>query len=248
VLDIGCGWGGLALYLASVADVHVTGVTLAEEQLRVAEARAREAGLSERVTFELRDYREVKETFDRVISVGMLEHVGITHLDEYFMKVRDVLKPGGVAMIHSISGKSPPGITGPFLRKYIFPGGYAPSVSEAMASVERSGLWLLDMEIWRVHYAPTLRNWRYRFMSRRDEVVRMFDERFARMWEFYLAACECAFRYGSSHVFQFQLARERDAMPLHRDYVPEAERRLAAREGQALPAIDAATRRVFAEA
>ncbi|RMH46174.1 MAG: class I SAM-dependent methyltransferase [Alphaproteobacteria bacterium] len=245
VLDIGCGWGGMALYLASVADVEVTGITLSEQQLAVAQARARAAGLEDRVRFELRDYRQLGETFDRVVSVGMLEHVGITHLGEYFMKVRDVLKPDGVALIHSISGKSPPGVTGPFLRKYIFPGGYAPSVSETMLCVERSGLWLLDMEILRVHYALTLRHWRDRFMARRDEVVRMYDERFARMWEFYLAACECAFRYGSSHVFQMQLARERDAMPLTRDYIPEVERALAAREAQAIRQIESATDKVF---
>ncbi|MEL6235221.1 MAG: cyclopropane-fatty-acyl-phospholipid synthase family protein [Pseudomonadota bacterium] len=245
VLDIGCGWGGMALYLASVADVKVTGVTLSAEQLAVAQARAEAAGLSDRVTFELRDYREIKETYDRVVSVGMLEHVGITHLTEYFMKVRDFLKPDGVALIHAISGKSPPGITGAFLRKYIFPGGYAPSVSEAMLAVERSGLWLLDNEILRVHYAHTLRAWRDRFMDRRDEAVAMFDERFARMWEFYLAACECAFLYGSSHVFQFQLARKRDAMPLTRDYIAEEEAALAAREAMALRRIETATDEVF---
>jgi cyclopropane-fatty-acyl-phospholipid synthase len=245
VLDIGCGWGGMALYLASVADVEVLGVTLSAEQLAVAQARAKAAGLQDRVRFELRDYREVTEKFDRVVSVGMLEHVGITHLKAYFMQVRDVLKPDGVALIHSISGKSPPGITGAFLRKYIFPGGYAPSVSESMLCVERSGLWLLDMEILRVHYAHTLRHWRERFMAQREAVVAMYDERFARMWEFYLAACECAFLYGSSHVFQMQLARERDAMPLTRDYIVEEERALAARESRALRHIETATDAVF---
>ena len=157
VLDIGCGWGGMALYLASVADVHVTGVTLAEEQLKVARARAEALGLSDRVTFELRDYREVSETYDRVVSVGMLEHVGITQLDAYFLKVRDCLKPDGLALIHSITSKAPPGVTGPFLRKYIFPGGYAPSMSEAFGSVERAGFWTLDCEVWRLHYAETLK-------------------------------------------------------------------------------------------
>ncbi|MEM9049710.1 MAG: cyclopropane-fatty-acyl-phospholipid synthase family protein [Pseudomonadota bacterium] len=245
VLDIGCGWGGMALYLASVADVEVVGVTLSAEQLSVAQARAEAAGLSDRVRFELRDYREIDETFDRVVSVGMLEHVGITHLTRYFMTVRNVLKPDGVALIHSISGKSPPGVTGAFLRKYIFPGGYAPSVSEAMLSVERSGLWLLDNEILRVHYAYTLREWRKRFMARRAEAVAMYDERFARMWEFYLAACECAFSFGSSHVLQFQLARERDAMPLTRDYITEEETLLAAREARWLGKIESATEEVF---
>ncbi|QDL90930.1 class I SAM-dependent methyltransferase [Paroceanicella profunda] len=247
VLDIGCGWGGMALYLAAVADVEVTGVTLAEEQLKIAQARAKAAGLEDRVTFELRDYRNITETYDRVVSVGMLEHVGVTHLGEYFRKVQDVLKPDGVALIHSISSRTPPSVTGPFLRKYIFPGGYAPSVSEAMRSVEESGLWLLDSEIWRVHYAPTLMHWRQRFMARRDEAVARYDERFARMWEFYLAACECAFRYGDSHVFQFQLGRDRAAMPLHRDYVAGAAATLAAREAEAIPRINAATRSVFGE-
>jgi cyclopropane-fatty-acyl-phospholipid synthase len=247
VLDIGCGWGGLALYLAAAADVEVTGVTLSDAQLAIATARAREAGLADRVRFELRDYREVTEKFDRVVSVGMLEHVGITELPHYFMQVRDNLKPDGVALIHSISGKSPPGITGAFLRKYIFPGGYAPSVSEAVASVERAGLWLLDSEILRTHYALTLMHWRRRFLARRAEVLELYDERFARMWEFYLAACECAFRFGSSHVFQFQLARERDAMPLTRDYIAEEEQMLAAREPRFLRRIEEATARVFSE-
>ncbi len=248
VLDIGCGWGGMALYLAAVADVEVVGVTLAEEQLKVARARAEEAGLSDRVRFELRDYREVRETFDRVVSVGMLEHVGVGHLSEYFIQVRDCLKEDGVALIHSISTKSPPGVTGPFLRKYIFPGGYSPTVSEATAAVERAGLWLLDAEIWRVHYARTLEAWRSRFEARRAEVEKMYDERFARMWEFYLAACECTFDYGSSTVFQFQLGRDRDSMPLHRDYIPVAVRALETREAQMLPRIKDATARVFGEA
>jgi cyclopropane-fatty-acyl-phospholipid synthase len=248
VLDIGCGWGGMALYLAAMADVEVVGVTLAEEQLKIARARAEQAGLSDKVRFELRDYREVREKYDRIVSVGMLEHVGIGHLGEYFIQVRDCLKDDGVALIHSISTKSAPGVTGPFLRKYIFPGGYSPCVSEAAAAVERSGLWLLDNEMWRVHYARTLEAWRHRFEERRADVEKMYDERFARMWEFYLAACECAFDFGSSTVFQFQLARERDAMPLHRDYIPAAARSLEAREAQMVPRIRDATARVFGEA
>lgn len=143
VLDIGCGWGGMALYLAAVADVKVVGVTLAEEQLKVAQARAAHLGLSDRVEFRLQDYRNVTETFDRVVSVGMLEHVGVSHLTEYYLNVRDRLAPDGVALVHSVSSKAPPGITGPFLRKYIFPGGYSPSLSEAFLAVERSGLWTL---------------------------------------------------------------------------------------------------------
>ena len=250
VLDIGCGWGGLGLYIAAVTGARVTGVTLSEEQLAIARARAEAAGLADRCTFELIDYREVEGRFDRIISVGMLEHVGINHLQEYFIKVRDRLKPEGLAMIHSISTKAPPGITGPFLRKYIFPGGYAPSGSEAMLSIERSGLWMLDAEVWRVHYADTLREWRMRFMDVREEVVGDYDMRFARMWEFYLGACEGAFRYGASNVMQWLLARERDAAPLHRDWIGEEEARLARLEAETnAPArIAAATRAAFGEA
>jgi cyclopropane-fatty-acyl-phospholipid synthase len=230
VLDIGSGWGGMAIYLAKVADVRVVGVTLSTEQLEVAQERARAEGVAGRVTFRLQDYREITETFDRIVSVGMLEHVGVNYLDRYFLDVRDRLAPEGVALIHSISSKAPPGITGPFLRKYIFPGGYAPSMSEAFGSVERSGLWTLDCEVWRLHYAETLRHWRERFYACREKVVEMYDERFARMWEIYLSASECAFRYGSSCVFQMQLARTRDAVPISRDYMIDVERRLAEAE------------------
>tara|TARA_R110002072_G_scaffold136308_4_gene278721 strand:- start:2707 stop:3951 length:1245 start_codon:yes stop_codon:yes gene_type:complete len=227
VLDIGCGWGGLALYLARVADVEVTGVTLSKAQLAVARQRAAAAGLDSKVRFELCDYRSVTGRFDRVVSVGMLEHVGVGHLETYFRTVRDRLAPGGVALIHSISTKAPPGITGPFIRKHIFPGGYAPCISEASLAIERSGLWMLDCEIWRLHYAKTLRLWRERFLDRRQEVVDLYDERFARMWEFYLAACECAFAFGSSTVVHYQLGRERDAVPLSRDYIDQQKQRLA---------------------
>lgn len=230
VLDIGCGWGGLALYLAQVADVHVTGISLSQEQLSVARARAAALGLSDRVEFRYQDYRETPDAFDRVVSVGMAEHVGISHLDGYFLGVRDRLAPGGVALIHSITTKAPPGVTGPFLRKYIFPGGYAPSISEIFASVERAGLWSLDAEVWRVHYARTLAEWRSRFMAVRPQVVARYDERFARMWELYLSACECAFQYGSSCVVQLQLGRTRDAVPLTRDYLGPAKEALRARE------------------
>jgi len=230
ILDIGCGWGGLALYLASIADVQVTGVTLSEQQLKIAQQRAEAAGLAGRVRFELLDYRDVKEQFDRVISVGMLEHVGARHLSEYFLNVRDRMATDGLSLIHSISSKSPPGITGPFIRKYIFPGGYSPSLSETTAAIEQTGLWITDVETWRVHYALTLREWRKRFNSNRDQVLEMYDERFCRMWEFYLAACEGAFRYGTAMVFQVQLGRERDAAPLHRDYIAEAEQAIAERE------------------
>jgi len=241
VLDIGCGWGGMALYLAHAADVHVTGVTLSEEQLAVARRRAEVLGVADRVEFRLQDYRDVPETFDRVVSVGMLEHVGITQLTAYYLKVRDFLGPGGVALIHSISSKAPPGVTSPFLRKYIFPGGYAPSLSEAASSLEKSGLWLADCEIWRVHYARTLLEWRKRFEADRAAIEAMYDEQFGRMWEFYLAACEGAFHYGASNVFQMQLARERDDVPLTRDYIGEAKAALREREATFMPAILAST-------
>ena len=247
VLDIGCGWGGMALYLAMVEDVEVTGVTLSEEQLAVAQARAEALGIQDRVRFELRDYREVTETFDRVVSVGMLEHVGITQLTTYYLNVRDRLAPNGVALIHSISSKTPPGITGPFLRKYIFPGGYAPSLSEAVVSLEKSGLWMTDCEIWRVHYAETLKAWRERFQERRDEIEALYDEKLGRLWEFYLAACEHAFRHGSANVFQMQLARERDGVPLTRGYIGETEQRLREKEAEIMPRLWASTEEALVE-
>lgn len=242
VLDIGCGWGGMALYLAAVAEVDVVGVTLAEEQLAVARRRAEILGLSDRVEFRLQDYRHVSETFDRVVSVGMLEHVGVGHLTEYFLNVRDRLGPDGVALIHAISSKAPPGVTGPFLRKYIFPGGYSPSLSETFEAIEKSGLWTLDCEIWRVHYARTLAEWRRRFETVRREVIDMYDERFVRMWEVYLSSCECVFSHGASHVFQIQLGRERDAVPLTREYISPAKEALLAREAEWLPRLSASTK------
>lgn len=230
VLDIGCGWGGLGLYLAHIADVEVHGITLSERQHAVAQRRAEALGVSDRVKFELRDYRELTGVYDRIVSVGMLEHVGVKYLTPYFLAVRDRLAPEGVALIHSISTKAPPGVTGPFLRKYIFPGGYAPSLSEAIASVEYSGLWLLDCEIWRCHYAHTLRHWRERFDWHRAEVAGLMEERFCRMWELYLSACECAFAYGASNVFQLQLGRDREAVPIARDYIAAEAAAIAARE------------------
>lgn len=247
VLDIGCGWGGMALYLAAVADVEVVGVTLAENQLATARARAEAAGLSGRVRFELRDYREVRETFDRVVSVGMLEHVGVGQLQPYFLGVRDRLAPDGLALIHSITTKSPPGVTGPFIRKHIFPGGYSPSLSETVAAVEKSGLWTLDVEIWRRHYARTLRVWRERFLAARPQLEGRYEARFLRMWEIYLASCEAVFEHGSSAVMHLQLGRLRDACPLTRGYIAENEARLAEREGEALPRIAAATAKAFGE-
>lgn len=230
LLDIGCGWGGLGLYLAHVADIEVVGVTLSERQLAVARRRAEILGVGDRVRFELIDYREVSETFDRVVSVGMLEHVGAPYLPSYFLTVRDRLGPDGLALIHSISSKSPPGVTGPFIRKYIFPGGYAPSLSETVAAIEPTGLWLLDCEIWRCHYGYTLAQWRERFLANRDKAVEIMGERFCRMWELYLSIAECVFLQGSSNVFQLQLGRERDVAPITRSYIEAEEARIAERE------------------
>ena len=237
LLDIGCGWGGLGLYLAHVADIEVVGVTLSERQLAVARRRAEILGVSDRVRFELIDYREVTETFDRVVSVGMLEHVGAPHLPGYFLNVRDRLGPDGLALIHSISTKSPPGSTGPFIRKYIFPGGYAPSLSETVAAIEPTGLWLLDCEIWRCHYGYTLQHWSERFLAKRDKAVEIMGERFCRMWELYLSIAECVFLQGSSNVFQLQLGRERDVAPITRSYIEAEEARIAEREEEFLERV-----------
>lgn len=223
VLDIGCGWGGLALSIASQADVEVVGVTLSEEQHKVAVERAAAAGVSDRVRFELRDYRELDERFDRIVSVGMFEHVGVGHYDEFFGKVNDLLADDGMMMLHSIGRMSPPGTTGPWIRKYIFPGGYSPSMSEVFAATERQRLWVADCEVLRLHYAKTLRCWAERFAANRDRVAKLYDERFCRMWEFYLACAEMVFSHGSGMVFQMQLARQRAAVPITRDYIYEAE-------------------------
>ena len=229
-LDIGCGFGGLALYLAGVAGARVTGVTLSEEQFAVATARARETGLADRVEFRLQDYRDVPETFDRIVSVGMFEHVGINHYDEFFTKVRGLLKDDGVMLLHSIGRNGVPGATNAWIRKYIFPGGYIPSLSEVLPAIERAGLYVTDIEILRLHYAETLKAWRERFMARRDEAKKLYDERFCRMWEFYLAGSETAFRVDAHMVFQIQLAKRQDVVPLTRDYIPEREAELRRRE------------------
>jgi cyclopropane-fatty-acyl-phospholipid synthase len=226
VLDIGCGWGGMALYLAAVADVEVVGVTLSTEQHALANQRAKERGLEKRVRFELMDYRDVKGPFDRIVSVGMFEHVGITHYDKFFNHVRDLLKPDGVALLHSIGRKGGPSTTGAWIRKYIFPGGYSPALSEALASVERSKLWVTDIEILRLHYAKTLRAWEERFQANRPQITALMDERFCRMWEFYLIVSELSFSEGSHMVFQMQLAKERETLPITRDYMAQVETQL----------------------
>jgi len=224
VLDIGCGWGGMALTLARDHGARVVGVTLSEEQLRIARARAEAEGLGDRVEFRLMDYRHVPETFDRVVSVGMFEHVGQPHYREYFRHVGDRLRPDGVALIHTIGRTDPPGMTSPWIDKYIFPGGYVPSMSEAMAAVELEDLYPCDVEVWRLHYAETLKHWYDRFMARHDEAVALYDERFCRMWRYYLVASELTFRHNRQCVFQFQLAHDQTAVPLTRDYLYPAER------------------------
>jgi cyclopropane-fatty-acyl-phospholipid synthase len=225
VLDIGCGWGGLALYLAKECGVSVTGLTLSTEQRRVAERRAAAAGLAERVRFELCDYREVTGRFDRIVSVGMFEHVGVVHYPTFFRKLRELLSDSGVALLHSIGRSDGPGTTNPWLRKYIFPGGYSPALSEVVPVVERAGLWVTDIEILRLHYAETLRAWRARFNANRERIRAIYDERFCRMWEFYLAGAEVTFRLYGHMNFQMQLAKQVDAVPLTRDYMIEWERR-----------------------
>lgn len=228
VLDIGCGWGGMALYLARVCGARPTGVTLSQEQLDRARARAGEGGTA--VDFRLQDYRQVPETFDRVVSVGMLEHVGAAYYDAYFSQVARLLKQDGVALIHTIGRPEGPGITNPWIQKYIFPGGYIPALSELIPPIERAGLLIGDVEVLRVHYADTLKAWRDRFMAHRAEAEAMYDERFCRMWEFYLAGSEAGFRLGQQIVFQIQLMKQVDAVPLTRDYIGDRERKLRDRE------------------
>lgn len=224
VLDIGCGWGGLALYLAQAADVHVVGVTLSKEQHKVACERAKAAGLDGRVEFRLQDYREVSEKFDRIVSVGMFEHVGAKHYREYFEKTKDLLEEDGVFVLHSIGRMEEPSATNPWLRKYIFPGGYTPALSEALTAIEKVGLWVTDIEILRLHYAKTIAEWMRRFDSNRDKIKTLYDERFCRMWEFYLAGCEISFRYMHQMVFQAQISKTLDSVPITRDYIQDWER------------------------
>jgi cyclopropane-fatty-acyl-phospholipid synthase len=224
VLDIGCGWGGLALYLARECDVDVTGLTLSTEQHKVATQRAAAAGLADRVRFHLRDYREQSGTYDRIVSVGMFEHVGIVQFQTFFDTVKGLLAEDGVALLHAIGRGDGPGVTNPWIRKYIFPGGYAPALSEVLPAVEKSGLWVTDIEILRLHYAETLRAWRRRFDANRAEIRKLYDERFCRMWEFYLAGSEVTFRRHEYMVWQMQMARRVDAVPLRRDYALDWER------------------------
>lgn len=230
VLDIGSGWGGLGLYIAEHSDVDVTGVTLSDEQHKVSSARVDERGLTGRMRFLLKDYRHLTTQFDRIVSVGMFEHVGIGHYREFFQKVRDLLTDDGVMVLHSIGRFDMPGETNSWIQKYIFPGGYIPALSEVLPEIERAGLKVTDIEILRLHYAETLRAWRERFLARRDEVLKLYDERFCRMWEFYLAASETAFRFQGMMNFQIQLVRDQNALPLTRDYIWHAEEALRRRD------------------
>ncbi|HWW24770.1 MAG TPA: cyclopropane-fatty-acyl-phospholipid synthase family protein, partial [Caulobacter sp.] len=231
VLDIGCGWGGLALYLAGTAGVaEVLGVTLSEEQIARAQNRAQAADLGDRARFALTDYRAVEGRFDRVVSVGMFEHVGLGHYETFFKTCRERLVDDGVMLLHTIGCSDEPSVTNPWITRYIFPGGHLPSLSDILKAVERSGLIVADVEVLRLHYAETLRAWRTAFMARRAEAVAMFDERFCRMWEYYLAMSETAFRYEQVVVFQLQLVRRQESAPLTRDYVAVAEADLRARE------------------
>lgn len=219
VLDIGSGWGGLARLLARNGQADVTGITLSQEQLAFARERIEADDLADRVRFHLRDYRDERGRYDRIVSVGMFEHVGPSDYDTYFSAIARSLKPDGVALLHSIGIMGPEGGSDPWIRKYIFPGGFCPTLSQAIAAAERAGLWVTDVEVLRLHYAETLRHWQERFANRRDSARALYDERFCRMWEFYLAACEAGFRNGRTMVFQLQLAHKRDAAPLTRAYI-----------------------------
>lgn len=230
VAEIGSGWGGMAIYMAKECGAHVTAINVSPEQLAESRRIAEAAGVADRIDFKEIDYRNLEGKFDRVVSIGMMEHVGVSHFDEYFTTVRNLLADGGFAMIHAIGRMTPPGTTGPFIRKYIFPGGYVPALSEVFASTERTGLWVDDCEILRLHYYWTIRAWRRNFMAKRAEVDAMMGERFGRMWEFYLAAVELGFLDGSNMVFQLLLSNKRDDVPVIRDYIVDEERALLARE------------------
>ncbi|NRP71160.1 Cyclopropane-fatty-acyl-phospholipid synthase [Ensifer psoraleae] len=227
VLEVGSGWGGMAMYLAEASDVEVTGITLSEEQLKVSRERAERRGLADRVRFELQDYRTMQgRQFDRIVSVGMFEHVGIGNYGNFFRKMKELLTPEGVMLLHSIGQIYKPWATNPWIEKYIFPGGYIPALSEVLPSVESTRLLVKDIEILPMHYAWTLRAWRERFVARREEAVRLYDERFFRMWEFYLAASETAFLHDKHFVFQLQLSPSLSSVPVSRDYIAQKEREL----------------------
>jgi cyclopropane-fatty-acyl-phospholipid synthase len=228
VLDIGCGWGGLAMSLARLAGVQVTGITLSQEQAMFAARRVKESGLGDCVDIARKDYREMEPSFDRIVSVGMFEHVGVPYYRVFFDTIARLLAPDGVALVHTIGRTDGPGATGGWTRKYIFPGGYVPALSEVLPRIEQAGLWVSDVEVLRLHYAETLRHWRHRFLSNRAAVLSACGERFCRMWEFFLATSEMGFRYGNLVVFQIQLAKHVGAVPITRDYMVAAESALRA--------------------
>lgn len=243
ILDIGSGWGGLSLYLAQHAGAQVQGVTLSEEQLAVSRARVESEGLQGRVSFELQDYRSLSARFDRIVSVGMFEHVGRKSYGEFFSTVRKLLAEDGVMLLHYIGRVTKPSETSSWVLKYIFPGGYMPSLSEVLPEIERNGLQVSDIEVLRLHYAETLKAWRERFLDNRDKAVALYDERFARMWEFYLAAAETGFRHQGLVIHQIQIVRDQNVLPLVRDYIQADEEKLRRRETalrQARPAAAAA--------
>lgn len=232
VLDIGCGWGGLALYLAEITGAHVTGITLSKEQHQCAQTRAMERGQTENVNFKLLDYRDAEGRFDRIVSVGMFEHVGVGFYETYFRKCAQLLADDGILLLHTIGRYGPPSVTNPWIAKYIFPGGYIPALSEVIPVIERSHLIVTDVEILQLHYAETLKAWRERFLAHRDEAARLYDQRFVRMWEFYLAGSEMAFREGEMVIFQIQVAKRKGITPATRDYIASEEARLRVREAQ----------------
>jgi len=230
VLDIGCGWGGLGLYLADETSAEVTGVTLSQEQHAIANERAAERGLADRAHFKLQDYRDVPGPFDRIVSVGMFEHVGVGHYDEFFKQCARLLADDGVMVLHSIGRSEGPSVTNPWIAKYIFPGGYIPALSEVLPYIEKHGLLVTDIEILRLHYAETLKAWRERFLAHREEAERIYDRRFVRMWEFYLAASEMSFRDQNMMNFQIQITKKQGVTPMARDYMLETEHALRAAE------------------
>jgi cyclopropane-fatty-acyl-phospholipid synthase len=235
-LDIGCGWGGLALYLAEIAGANVTGITLSQEQYQCARNRAQERGHRD-VEFKLLDYRDVDGRFDRIVSIGMFEHVGVGFYDVFFNQCAKLLADDGIALLHTIGRYSTPGITNPWIAKYIFPGGYIPALSEVLRAIERAGLIVTDVEILQLHYAETLKAWRERFLAHRDEAVRLYDQHFVRMWEFYLACSEMAFRLGEMVVFQIQMAKQKGLIPPTRDYIAREKARLRAIEAAYMPPL-----------
>ncbi len=237
VLDIGCGWGGLGLYLAETAGADVTGVTLSQEQHAIANERAAEKGLTAHARFNLQDYRDVEGPFDRIVSVGMFEHVGVNHYDTFFRKSAQLLSDDGVMLLHAIGRSEGPGITNPWISKYIFPGGYIPALSEVLPRIESARLLVTDIEILRLHYAETLKAWRQRFLAHRAAVERIYDERFERMWEFYLASSEMSFREQNMMVFQIQITKRQGVVPMTRDYIMREEQRLRGAESMRHPPL-----------